>query len=181
MKINEIILPPYRGDANRRLLAAGYSEIGDGSNGTVFQKPGSPYVLKTFSDDDDAYLAFVAMVKANPNPHFPKFKGKLIHVNNFYYAIRMEALTPVPDSDDSIDFIVFYIQSIDRDLNQYPNMKEKCEAAIKWMDDHPDMKHACDLIYGLLKSNPRFRSDLKIDNLMLRQNTIVFIDPIASR
>src|ERR1700721_2108003 len=94
MKINELQMPDRKADAILALKQADWHILGDGSYATVFMKPGIDYVLKLFDSDDTAYADYIKLVLTHPNPHFPRFKGKLVKVTTKYYAVRMEKLNP---------------------------------------------------------------------------------------
>lgn len=179
MRLAEITLPDFPQDAGQRLRAAGYKQIGDGSYAEVYQKPGSPYVLKLFSDSDKAFLAFVALAKAHPNPHFPVFRGQLITASDNYYALRMELLTEFPDNliDPVLWPIHSYMFGIGKNPESYPFLQtSQYQEHIHWIEDHPSVKQACDLMHRYLSG--QFTFDLKADNVMMRGDTIVFVDPV---
>jgi hypothetical protein len=181
MRLSEITLPGHRYDAEQRLKNAGYELLGhEGSYGSVYQKPGAAYVLKLFANDDDAFRAFVTLARQNPNPHFPRYIGKMTHVGGEggYAAIRMERLSECTDLA-LITHIVRYIDGRDRNRDQFPFYRwQEVDAALVWMNDRPDLKAACDLLIAHVGG---FRFDLKIDNLMMRGAIPVFIDPYANR
>ena len=110
LNLNELSRPPKVGNAAEILNNAGYDQLGQGAYARVFGKPGANHVLKLFSTEDSAYLDFVSLVNQHPNPHFPKFKGKMMKVTDNYYAIQMEKLTAFPDNDNS-DWIAYTINN----------------------------------------------------------------------
>lgn len=89
MRIDELSLPSSITKAKIILRKAGYKVLGIGSFGTVLKNPKSNYVLKLFKSKDTAYLAFINMVKNNPNRHFPKIIGNIIKVTDQYSAVRL--------------------------------------------------------------------------------------------
>lgn len=177
--INELARPETRDGAHHVLIDAGYRALGDGAFGVVYQKPGTSYVLKVFSATDRAYLAFVKLVMDNPNPHFPKFIGKIVKVTNDYYAIRMEPLQKWQSYNETFTRLIRgYIET-----GAFPN-PEIIPAAVKgqeYLDQHPEFKVACDLIRGIARANPNFKVDLHGENVMQRGDTLVIIDPLADK
>jgi hypothetical protein len=175
--------PKTRSDAEQRLVSAGYQRLGKGHFGSVWQKPGAAQVVKLFAADDRAYLAFLDMVRANPNPHFPRILGKTLYVNAETFAVRLEPLTELPwFSDRAVFFLetaMLYMQTknykpADPQSHYWLGVLD----ARDWMDEHPDVQKACDLMVDLLGVN---RLDLKTDNLMLRGKTYVFTDPLVEK
>lgn len=92
MRLVEFTRPKSISHAMEILQGAGYKPLGMGSFGAVYQKPGASYVLKLFDSADVGYQQYIALAQKNPNPHFPKFFGKMIKVTEDYYAVRMERL-----------------------------------------------------------------------------------------
>lgn len=173
-RIEEIARPPNRAEADWVLQNAGYRRLGNGSFGAVYQKPGNPYVLKVFTPADKAYLDFLALARAHAdNPHFPRFFGKIVPVTPAYSAIRMERLEPYTD-DPLLIADYFDLRDWSPD-NNYGAMRRG--EAIEYMESHPQLREACDLIMDHL--TPKYRIDIKPDNLMLRGKTVVLTDPVA--
>ena len=178
MRINELTRPQKSNHAANILHDAGYKVLGRGSFGSVFEKPGANYVLKLFEEYDVAYRSFIDLVRRFPNPHFPKFYGKLVRVSDEYYAIRMEKLDPYRGNEEMIRV---YIMNRDykpdkRDLHRqfYLDILD----AKDFMEENPSLKEACGLIIDHLA--PHFRIDIKQDNLMVRgKTTIVITDPVV--
>jgi hypothetical protein len=164
-RIDEITLPDSLDQAYQVLTNAGYEYMGGGDYSGVFKKPGANYVLKFFSAEDDAYLAFIDLVQHNPSPHFPKFYGKLVPVTDRFYAIRMEILRPADGS-------------FARQIQNYidPDDEDEYQDALEYMTD--DLRHACDLVRELADSG--YELDLMTKNIMLRGSTPVIIDPVGT-
>jgi hypothetical protein len=162
--------------AGERLLAAGYQQLGkSGSRGTVYHKPGANFVVKVFSNDP-AYAAFVDLASRHPNPHFPRFFGRLVHIDDMYAAIRIEVLRELPrDRFDDLDHISTYLWGLGKDIARYPLKQQDYLDAVQWMQARPPLQQACDLIHQHLS---KFLLDIKADNLMLRGETIVLSDPV---
>lgn len=163
VKINEITLPQTRQDVNQILMAAGYKRLGTGMFAAVYEKPGSPYVLKVFSAKDNAYQDFIKLAKEHQdNPHFPKFYGKLLRITKNYFAIRMEKLSVFdPHHFGEKAYALFdYIQD---------------GQPVAELNDEPLLREACDLVRRKLLSHYVF--DHKDEAFMTREDTIVITDP----
>jgi len=172
--LDEISRPPLV-DARRILKNAGYEHLGSGTLALIFAKPNSSTCLKLFLTSDQAYIEFINMVMRIPNPHFPKFKGKLIKVTNDYYAIQMERLTPITSEmrymTDTIDN---YTTDIHYNgvaghitLENMKNIEKK----------QPGITEACDIIANNISK--RRMIDMHSANFMMRGNVLVIIDPVA--
>lgn len=78
---------------NDFMLNHGFTRLGEGAFGAVYEKPGYPWVFKVFHGDP-AYLDFLNYaLKNQQNPHIPQFKGRPFKITNNTYAIRMEKLS----------------------------------------------------------------------------------------
>lgn len=184
MKWDEIALQeftrPHDMDAaDAVLIKAGYKHLGSGAYANVYHKPGKPYVLKVFTVFDTAYQAYVKLVQTHPNIHFPKFYGKLIRVTDTYYAIRTEHLErydEIADKERSVAVICRYLYYCAQPPRN-PEQQEKFEVATKWMEEHPTLKEACDIIAKNLL--PKFNEDIHRNNIMMRGDTIVLTDPVS--
>lgn len=72
----------------------GFTRLGKGAFGEVYEKEGYPWVFKLFHGDP-AYLDFLNYAIAHQgNPHLPKIKGKPFKIDDKTYAVRMEKLYP---------------------------------------------------------------------------------------
>lgn len=180
MKLTEITRPQTQKDADRIIRKAGYKRIGHGSFGAVYQKK-SDQVLKTFSREDTAYLAFVRMVAKSNNPHFPKVFGNPLRVNENYYAIKQEMLE---DAEQKIDIsVIIAIRHYLYNLLQNRTVPENSplfDKIKKYAPNYQKFDEACQLIAGLAKADSDISVDIHIGNVMMRNNTVVFVDPVAS-
>jgi hypothetical protein len=173
MRLNEITRPDTQKNADEILRNAGYKRLAFGAFGAVYEKGNR--VIKTFSSIDTAYLKFVKMVKqSNYNPHFPMFYGNTIKINNDYYAVKQENLKEYRGDPTAIRYYIQYL--ISGMKIGYPSHYEEIEE-IEY--DYPRFKEACQMIADLIKSNPEMKLDVKKDNIMTRNRTIVFVDPVA--
>lgn len=179
MKISEILTeitrPSTQQQADQILRDAGYSRIGSGAYGAVYQKD-EKTVIKTFSSFDVGYLSFIKMVKSsNNNPHFPQFYGNPIKISNDYYAIKQENLQRYKGNARPITLYIDYL--IHGIKLGYEGDFEEIEEI---MDDYPRFDEACKMIAETVKSNSKIALDIHRNNIMKRGKTLVFIDPIST-
>jgi hypothetical protein len=164
-------------NAETMLLTHGYERMGKGSYGTIWGKPGSQTVLKLFRNGDTAYPDFVRLAMSHPNPHFPKFHGKILRLNDKWSAIRMERLTPAVGTNAlKADLIDLYV---DRKGRQESTMSDYWNEIMVFFEDQPGLREACDLIISVL--GDKHENDIWTDNVMYRGSTAVIIDPVAPK
>jgi hypothetical protein len=146
----------------------GFVELGTGSFGAVYEKPGYPWVFKLFHRDP-AYLTYLKYVMANQsNPAVPKIKGNVLKINDDTYAIRMEKLTklprPIPPNVKQILQIISY-------TNKFSELSEENK---KWLATYEPN------IYKIVKAMGSFYDlDIGINNIMMRGNQVVIVDPVV--
>jgi hypothetical protein len=183
-QIDEITRPTMV-RAEYLLLRAGYKRTGEGYFAKVYGRADADHVLKLFKARDTAYMAFVNMVIKNPNPHFPKFKGKMMRVTDDYYAIRMERLEPMPDKTelgDSMSIAIkierYMIYRNDPDSASSPEAIADTENFMQILESsQPRIRRACDLVVDKLV--PTYLLDLHSANIMQRGAVMVLTDPIS--
>jgi len=191
MKIHEIISetilteltrPDWRGAA-KILQNSGWTTLGSGTFGDVYGHAGKPYVLKLFSYTDRAYLKYVSVCTSNANPHFPKFRGRPIKVTDFYYAIRMEPLKSYHqhcNGSNRIDLrsIWDYLKyTWCRDENNEVGTQVQYLYMHQLEETQPGILAACDI---LIKNFNSGQFDIHAANVMFRNDTLVFTDPVYS-
>jgi hypothetical protein len=175
MRLHELSRPDTRDKAEWILVNAGYKQLGRGQNAAVFHAPVDSHVLKLFNSSDRAYIDFVKLATANPNPHFPKFYGRIIQVTPGYFAVKTELLQPFTGSLHEVDVIDWYIMWA-RDKIDGAN------ASFGHYDQiasQPDLKAACDLIAKFL-AGTRYFCDVHSKNVMMRGETVVLSDPVCT-
>lgn len=179
MRLDELTLPSDIKSAGRILKAAGWGEDSTGLNSLVYYRDDKNYILKLFKSRDNAYWAFLELVLANPNKHFPKIIGKPKKVTDAYYAVRMERLEPIKTPAHLK--IYLEVQSGERDSEDlFGFMEERYQRAISYLQENPEMKVALDLIAEKLL--PIYEEDLHDGNIMERPDgTYVIIDPVIPR
>jgi hypothetical protein len=150
----------------------GFKKLGRGSFGLVFEKSDYPWVFKIFTTDS-AYLSYVKWAIANQsNPNVPKFKGKLIKVNNDTYAIRMEKLTEFKYSSYQIGHPMRRLHDL---ITAYAGVYNVGKDDLKWLKNtYPGI---CAIV-SQYKKNPDFKFDMHAGNIMMRGNIPVIVDPI---
>lgn len=181
--LTELNFPNARDDAGERLEAAGYVNIGQGVNASVFNKADSPYAIKLFDNADEAYVDFVKLTMRNSNPHFPKFKGKLWKITENYYAIRMEKLQVHPTDRNLYSSILpsgnynksEIVSALETMLYGGRFYSDFFEVARNLQKMQPKLEDAVNLI----KQLNQHVWDLHSGNIMFRGNDLVIIDPVA--
>ena len=108
---------------------------------------------------DAAYFKWLKFVQENQsNPYIPKVKGKVIKITPIFYAIRLEKLTPYSGNAPSTrKFMTDYAQ---------------------WKKN-PSYQSNDQNIQDILDYFAKFKSllDLHGENMMMRNNQLVVIDP----
>lgn len=182
--MNELYRPNTRGLAGNFLKNNGYEKIGRGSFASVWGKPGEDFLIKIFDNSDRAYPAFVNLAMNHRNDHFPKFKGKLIQINDKYSGIRIERLEPMSDSQfkslglEPVYKFLNYVRDVERGVeknwhsDQVKSVLQQIESLEK---SQPGIKQALTLI----AQNLNYTFDIQPQNFMLRGNTVVILDPIV--
>ena len=168
----------------------GFKRLGTGTFANVYEKPGYPWVFKLFKDDDP-YIWYYKYCRANQNnPHVPRIKGNLIKISDDTFCVRMEKLTPYPETPeykklyDHIRYALYQLlddaySGVIDPLGWQPNEKE----IIRRQEALHFLKHTYPQLYKVLVDLANHGTDWDLDlhdnNLMLRGNTIVITDPIA--
>jgi len=186
LMLQELSIPPTMGKAIRILQDAGYEHMGAGNFAEVYRKPGDNHVIKLFGFSDLAYPKFVQLAQSTSNPHFPKFKGKLMKVTKDYYAVRMEKLNPITEGAIPYSGIKMSSASLAYAINDYVRLKkglgnnyipdDKVKTIMEELElSQPGITEACDFIAGMTDVYP----DIHKNNLMLRGKTLVITDPVV--
>lgn len=172
-RLDELTRPDSLDEVRPILRAHGYDMVGEGTFAYVWAKAEASTVLKIFTVRDKAFLAYANFVmRHQDNPHFPRYVGKLIRINDDWRAVRMERLTAMTDHDVIWD-IGEYLNYQTR-YSEWPDEPEKPAAFTAW----PKLQAACDLIVDFLFEN-RVKHDIHEDNIMLRGSVPVLTDPVA--
>lgn len=160
----------------------GWKRIGKGAYGIVYEHPNFSYVFKIFYNDPAYFTYFNWAKQHQSNKHVPKIKGKYIKINSKTYAVRMEKLKPFP-SDDSVleKYIDPDLQSKNKiKIDYYRNIDK-----LVLFTNLPYLKEYFPELYeviGYIKNNFSLLSqDLHSGNIMLRNDTIVITDPVATQ
>lgn len=179
---------------------------GTGAEALVAQHPHMPYVLKLFPTDSK-YVHFVDYVQAHKNnPHLPKF-GKYVRTlpvtHKFDVApgrwsyVTMEILQPISPHEFrtkyvkemcAVQMIVNQAQQEHKDLfwNSATNMSHLLDTAKEMGFDSiescgeaadENWKTAVTDLLKLMKQQNMPQFDLHYNNVMLRGNVLVIVDP----
>ena len=179
MKINELIHPRKYGldslthtrfSIEKLLKPHGFIPIGKGSAyANVFKHDNLSYILKVFSTYDTGYLKFLKIVEKNKNnPHFPKFRGKLIKLSENAIAIRMEKLTP-------LDSKINLFHKVDRHLYNWRKFLDSRDE--KLLEKFPQLEDAIEIL--IENQSRKAVIDLHSKNVMQRGDCPVIIDPYS--
>lgn len=175
-----------------KLRELGFRYVGAASFSTVFSHPTLNYVIKVFRADD-AYKYFVNFCHTHKgNIHLPKFRGKIIRIDNKTYAVRMERLKSSYSNQNcatvlsyAIDYSIQNHQSPISIEEYYNNIIKKLidqggrDGLIKAIQDNIGL---ASILFEIRKQlpNTEFRFDLHNNNVMLRGDDIIVVtDPIC--
>ena len=144
----------------------GFVKLGQGVFGAVFEKPGYPWIFKIFNNDP-AYFAFIKFVKQHQgNPYLPEIKGNIIHIVDNTYAVRVEKLQPLNDTDIANTLV---------DYLNVENLSCIDDDGLEFLDNYfPGL-------YQLLLQLEAlgYAFDLHHENIMQRNNCPVLSDPLV--
>jgi hypothetical protein len=166
----------------QRLRASGYRRIGHGTYAQVWAKPGDPFVLKVFREDE-AYLRFINLITDHQdNPHFPRIRGRLTKIRD-YWAIRIERLSRLAPFD-IMDEMQRYRGA--HNALRFGFTKGTLPSYIEQMttlhqefrEHHPQLANALDLVFKVCDVQRR-GVDWTEGNFRLRGKTVVMSDPLA--
>lgn len=136
------------------LKANVFTKLGSGKYGSVFSHPKYPYVLKIFMKDS-AYLRWIKFAMDNKNnPYVPKIRGKVVKITPMIYAIRLEKLTPGSFT------------------GPFADAYRKWQKDKNYKSDDKNIQEVLDY-FGKNKN----LLDLHGENIMMRGNQLVVIDP----
>lgn len=181
----------------------GWNFIDRGNEAAIAMHPNKKYVLKIFLYNSK-YKDFVKLVQKDPsNPHFPKFFGpmKKIPFSSYFYSIKMEILKPF-NIIDSLPYHVNELAYLAEQCNEsglnlafapvinefFKNtyginfflppgqFKVNPQARRYWKLPSMEWANAVNLICKSTPVNVKY-IDLHSKNFMLRDNTLVIIDP----
>jgi len=194
-RLDELYIPSSIEEAGEILKKYGYRRIGqDSYYGMVFHKKGEKSVLKLFTKQDHAYREFVSIaIRHRDNPHFPRFSRQVVQIKGTEYdAIKTELLSEGNKKEKAIVCHMFFIMhtifakgkyDFNSKLKSHVGAKtpEEYEAFYKkWVADNPSLTEAFDIILFNFIDNEKARIDIHEDNLMMRGNTVVIIDPVGA-
>ena len=176
------------------LKSRGWTAVGDGLYARVFTNPDYPYALKLFSKDDRCYVNFLKVAMNSNNPHFPKFRGKLVSLGPVN-AVRMEKLEPLTRAEYTgnfpfLAFLEYYFGKDGPSMNIRNKLAGKYEleteeeidqalgdVSMDFEDKNPQFVEAIEKLKSI--STPNCMFDLHGANFMKRGSTFVITDPLA--
>lgn len=153
----------------------GFKLLGHGQYGTVFTHPSLPYAIKVFSDAG-GYSTFVNYCTNNShNEHLPKFRGKIIRINEDYAFCRLEILTSVSTQQAAMmDDISNIVSTTGKSLN-WRRLMDCFDSSYA---EHGFTESMFQTIVSLARIS-YVHYDLHGENIMRRGDTIVIIDPFT--
>jgi hypothetical protein len=192
-------------DITTILKSYGWKHLGTGFEASVFEHPKCSYVLKIYLKSS-LYTLFVSQVQKHNNIHFPKFLSadKKIPGAPNWRCIRMEKLSPLT-KEQVLNFYLpemyFMVEKllqlgIKRGLAGFNKDLVKIayeQFGLNWSPFVPDQgkiwkflnkpsnewQEAVGVVASLAKEIGEYSLDIHDGNLMLRDKTLVIIDPIA--
>ena len=143
----------------------------EGMYAHIFVHPTYPYVLKVFNAADEGYKIWFKFSKENQdNPFVPKIKGGLVKITDDAYACRLEELDPFVDNLNDISKIFWGVfLETDGFVNNVSYIIHKSFGQDIYVDAVLKNFMAFRKTYGML--------DMHQDNIMLRGDQLVIIDP----
>lgn len=193
--LNELKLPTEQSLTNldKELIIPflnrkGYKQIGEGFFSKTFAKLNSTGLLKISTKQDSGWLNFIDICDVHyNNQHLLKVSKVITYSenNNLLFMAFMEKLKKIPPSVYTnlacfmitfcSDYLPSYILSGYR--FNVANLRNRFELAEKFNETFPDFLPTIKLIYNKKRNNIL---DLHSDNIMMRNNIPVIIDPYAN-
>lgn len=194
----------WESTADEYAAQLGFKSIGSGHYSRVYMKPNLPYIIKIFSNGDTNYISWVKWCRTNAaNPYVPKFRGAVTRINHSLSVIRIERLTePNIDSKVFASLISgiakngldgFKESFLNTKISRFNNANHICKfyphavlmpnrspnipVLIKSIQEDLDLKQICLRLYEFGPD----AIDLHPDNIMMRGDQIVIIDPVYTR
>lgn len=150
------------------LKLRGFKMLGSGHYAIVFTHPTLDFCIKLFRKDE-GYQTFLRFCWANKgNTCLPKFFGKIMKIDDNYFAVRMEKLKRMTAAQYSLfEDIEFHLDKNDYLKQEYPNLDQtqpNLVSTLITLFDHND---------GTLNI------DIHECNVMMRGDTFVITDPFT--
>jgi hypothetical protein len=146
----------------------GFKHIGHGSFSSVYLKDGYPWMFKLWSHDP-AYLWWITWAaKHQDNPNVPRVKGLPVQIAPDTYVVRLEKLRARSSYDHK--------QLADL-LDNVENVDDISKEDLQWIrGEYPGIYDALRVIQ---RAGSSFVVDLHSDNIMMRGQTPVLVDPVV--
>ena len=163
----------------------GWTPIGEGAYGIVFENKNKNFVLKVSKHPDPAYDSYVKMIKNNPNPHFPKISDlkKIVIKSDEYYIYLIEKLKHLDSKIGNVfsSLVTMLIRGYTIDQIKSTLQNTIWLTTFDRIIKKPQLLEAIELIAKLAKEH-MFELDLHNQNVMYRPNgAIVITDPYVMR
>ena len=193
MRLYELTFPTSIQKAGEILKDAGYEEIStdDNAYGKVFHKPGQNSVLKLYDDRDHAFTLFVDFCRNQTNIHFPRYSRSSVKIKGTNYsAVRTELLkvgggNTLSQAARWGEEIAKYGCPINQHDLKFAEFKrdfpQKSKEYIPWLNANMSLAEAFMLLRNHFLKNRTISFDIHEDNMMMRGDVIVIIDPVAPK
>jgi hypothetical protein len=170
---------------------SGFKELGRGAFGAAFKHPIKPGVIK-FWVKDSSYDSFIDYIQKHPSKYFPKLLSKPKELSSFFLRpkhfpdkvkyVRMEELKPIENHKilSSLSALLSRLTDPDADYEEIEKWAygEKSNFT-DMVDDFKDFYEVVQKMVMKLCSSGENKIDIEYsNNVMQRNGTIVFTDPI---
>lgn len=139
------------------MAAHGFNKLGSGKYASVYKNPKYPYVLKVFMKDAAYFKWLEFVLKNRNNPYVPRIKGKVVKINDMFYAVRMEPLKPAGVAYRADEFMQHF-KKWERNTSHRSGDRD-IDDILKYFSKHKKLL------------------DLHGENVMMRGKQLVIIDP----
>jgi len=169
----------------------GWTRIGSGSFGVVYEHPKHPGWVFKLVMDDPAYLKFLSFTKNSDNPHFPRVgrTTKIQSHRGLLDAVMIEKLTTNSIPEPSPWEVDFGIRPYVDYYKSWCWINGRNRATLtpeerRIEQEFPQFRRACLEISRFIKQNNRrnpqrfINTDIKDANMMFRGSIPVFTDPV---
>jgi len=154
----------------------GFTHLGSGSYGSAYEHPSYPWVFKIFKGDK-SYLKYFNYVKKNQhNPHIPRIKGSYIRLGNDAYIVRLEKLQKISmDQYEKVEYIIDVFSSM---LDNDSSSTEITPMQAQLIDSYHGIY---EILVAIKYMFGESYTDIHYDNIMMRGNVPVIIDPVVDQ
>jgi hypothetical protein len=185
---------------HRAMHNFGLDRIGSGAYSDVYHNPKYGYVVKIFDNFDVNYLAYLEMISAINNPHFPKVLGKpqtMFEPFEEYFAVKLEHLEPFNTLNTDTQAVINWMEdpierfckkSTDMNFDRFlkfvlahkdirgTSLEKQVREFIK---SFPDWNKAIDVLKQVFSTKRGTVVDLLNNNILNRNSVPVITDPFG--